>query len=522
MSLQRYLSQEVPEDTKVLGQRLFRQENVYLQMGDRFQELFPGDEIFASMYDSEGRGAEPPMLMALVTVLQMMEKAPDRLAAEWVVSRIDWKYALHLPLDYAGFHFTDLSAFRARLLKHEKERVLFDGFVKQLQKLGLIKSRGKVRTDSTHVLAVVEKLGRMELVSESVRVAVEAIQKANSIWAKVHLPEAFLESYRARQSEYGLSDSELQEKLIRAGQDGFWLITKLDQAKSEVFEGLEAIKVLRQVLTQQFSKGPNIPPSEQRPAGKEIIDSPHEPEARYGKKRDKEWNGHKAQVTETCDEQLPHMIIDLEPSGGADHDSPELPSIQKRLADRGIKPAEQYVDQGYVSGEHIYSSQKAGTTLMGKPLADTHSGLFRQNAFEIDETAQKAMCPNGKMNSGWSETSKSDWPANKVVIRFSGTDCQDCPFFNHCTTNPKGRSLELHPYRAVLAQRRKEAQQPGFQEKLQLRAGIEATISELVRGYGLRYCRYRGKMKLRLQNCFTAIAANLRRLARWWALQTAN
>jgi transposase len=85
--------------------------------------------------------------------------------------------------------------------------------------------------------------------------------------------------------------------------------------------------------------------------------------------------------------------------------------------------------------------------------------------------------------------------------------------------NPKGRSLELHPYRAVLAERRKEAQQPDFWEKQNPRAGIEASISELVRRYHVRYCRYRGIAKLRLQSCFTAIAANLKRLARWWARQ---
>jgi hypothetical protein len=38
--------------------------------------------------------------MALVTVFQMLERIPDRLAAELVISRIDWKYALHFPLTY--------------------------------------------------------------------------------------------------------------------------------------------------------------------------------------------------------------------------------------------------------------------------------------------------------------------------------------------------------------------------------------------------------------------------------------
>ena len=523
MSLQWHLSQEIPAETKKIGQQLFPETNLYRQIGDRFAELFPGDEIFASMYDAGGRGAEPPMLMGLVTVFQMMEKVPDRLAAQWVVSRMDWKYALHLPLDYAGFHFTDLMAFRQRLLEHQQERALFDGFLGRLQSLGLIKSRGKMRTDSTHVLGLLEKLSRMELVSESVRVAVEAIGKAAPHWTETHLPVAFLETYTGRQSEYGLSNAQVQAKLIQAGQDGFWLLNLIDQAGTEPLRRLPEVEVLRQVLSQQFPQGPNTSPAPQRPAGKKVIESPHEPEARFGKKREKKWRGYKAQITETCDDQLPHLFVDLEPSGAADHDSLALPAIQQRLAKRAMLPAEQYVDQGYLSAEHIYTSRAAGIALMGKPLADNSSSLpFQQAQFHIDETTQQAICPAGKTSSAWSETQKSGWPASQVVIRFSSSACRPCTFFGQCTLNPKGRSLELHPFRTILAERREQALQPDFQKKLYRRAGIEASISELVRMYRLRYCRYRGLSKLHLQTYFTAVAANLKRLARWWTLQTAS
>lgn len=518
MSLQWHLSKEIPEDTRQIGQRLFRESNVYRQIGERLGELFPGDEEFAQMYDPEGRGAEPPLLMAMVTVFQMLERVPDRMAAELVVSRMDWKYALHLPLGYAGFHFTDLLAFRNRLIEHGQERLLFDNFLTKLQDLGLIKRRGKIRTDSTHVLGVVERLGRMELVCESVRVAVLAVQESDPAWSEKQLPGAFLESYASRQDEYGLSEAQVQAKLMRAGKDGFWLLHMLEQNGSEQLQRLAEVEILRQVLAQQFPDGPDSPPPSQRPAGKQVIESPHEPEARFGKKRDMKWKGYKAQVTETCDDQLPHVIVDLEPDGAADHDSQALPAIQQRMAERGIRPVEQYVDQGYISGEHIFNSQQAGITLMGKALADTHPQRpFHQEHFHIDEAAQQAICPAGQASISWKATQQANWPASRVVIRFSGTVCRDCEFFNRCTVNPKGRSLELHPFREVLAQRRMEAQQEDFRQKLHIRAGIEATISELTRQYGLRYCRYRGKVKLGLQAYFTAIAANLKRLARWWA-----
>jgi IS5 family transposase len=76
--------------------------------------------------------------------------------------------------------------------------------------------------------------------------------------------------------------------------------------------------------------------------------------------------------------------------------------------------------------------------------------------------------------------------------------------------------LTLHPYRALLAQRRAEAQSEDFKNRLHVRAGIEGTLSELVRGHRLRWARYRGQAKLRLQTYFTAIAVNLKRVTRWW------
>jgi len=99
--------------------------------------------------------------------------------------------------------------------------------------------------------------------------------------------------------------------------------------------------------------------------------------------------------------------------------------------------------------------------------------------------------------------------------RLAVNGCQQCHFFGQCTASPQGRPLTLHPYRAALETRRAEAKTESFQEQFHLRAGIEATISELVRGHGLRSARYRGQAKIRLQACFTAAAVNLKRVMRW-------
>jgi transposase len=520
MSLQWRLSREVPEDTVRLGRAILASSTVYRQIGDHFDDLFPYEDDFASMYEMTGRGAVSPLLLALVTVFQVLEKAPDRVAAEWVVSRIDWKYALHLPLTYTGFHFTELYQFRGRLLAHTEERIVFDHLVARLKALGLIKRRGKIRTDSTHILAVVERLSQLELVTESLRTALMAVTKIAASWVEQTIPAAFCETYRVRQSEYGLSNDEIREHLVQAGKDGFWFLRQLDQSAEASVRSLAEVEVLRTVLAQQFPNGKDGPPAAKRPNGKDIIESPHEPEARRGTKRDQSWIGFKGQVSESCDEDRPRLIMDLEPTEALDSDNPELPKIQSRLAAQETLPGEHYVDQGYMSGQHIVGSAAAGIDLVGEALANPHSAEgFRQTAFQIDEVKRQAVCPAGQTSRMWGNGVDENGASKTIEVRFDGPTCQACRFFakGGCTSSKQGRSLGLHPHREVLEARRAEAKTEEYREKMHLRAGIEGTISELVRSHGMRRARYRGLKKLRVQCLFTAVAVNLKRLVRWWA-----
>ncbi len=523
MSLQRPLCRFVPDDTAQLCQPLMQAGSPYRLIGDSYDEFVPYEDKFAVMYKDTGRGAVSPVLLSLVTVLQMLENVADRTAADYVVMRLDWKYALHLPLSYAGFHFSVLSDFRQRLMEHGKERLVFDYLVEQCLKLGFIKHRGKVRTDSTHILAVVERLQQVDLVTESLRIALKASHEAGPVWVERTLPAVFREQYQQPLNTYGMGDDETKRQLLQAGRDGFWFLGQIDQSAPKEVRKLAAVATLRAVLSQQFPGGPDAPPAQRRPTGSEVIESPHEPEARFATKRGQSHIGYKMQVTETYDDALPHMIVDMEPTSALANDSPELPNIQDRLQERQIVPSEQQTDQAYMSGENMARSAKQGIELMGVPLADTQGPAgFRQADFEIDEAAQQARCPAGQASVVWSERPTDEGVPAQIYVRFSAQACQACPHFGVCTTSVQGRSLTLHPYRHLLMERRAEAETEAFKERLHPRAGSEGTISELVRAHGMRQARYRGASKQRLQAYFTAAAANLKRLARFLALKAAE
>lgn len=515
MSLQWKLSQEVPFDTAAIGRAVLPEDNMYRQIGDHSGVLWPDQDQFAPMYCETGRGAIAPLLMSWVTVFQMLEKVPDRVAAEMVATRIDWKYALHLPLTYPGFHFTDLYAFRMRLLEHEQERLIFEQILEKLKEAGLIKRRGKMRTDSTHVLAQVQRLSQLELVTESLRVALRTTVQVAASWAEQTLPATLLGAYNERVHAYHLSKDTVEERLIEAGQDGFWFLAQVDRSAPDEVCELPEVATLRTVLAQQFPEGPNAPPA-RRPTGRDVIETPHEVEARWGRKRDKLWLGYKAQVTETCDEGRPRLITDLEVTEATDNDNVELSAIQDRLAAQETLPGEQQVDKGYVSGENLAKSAEKGIELVGIPSADATSPEgFRQADFHIDRANQQAICPAGETSAVWSPCAPRDGKPPAIEIRFAAKICQQCPFFGRCTTSRQGRSLTLNPYYNLLAAQRVLAKLKEYLERLYLRKGIEATVSELTRGHGLRRARYRAKGKLRLQGYFTAVAVNLKRLMRW-------
>ena len=163
MSLKPVAGRDVPEDTQKVAKAAFPKGNVYLWIRDELGELYT-DRLFNGLYPERGQPTLSPGQLALVSIMQFMEGLTDRQAAEAVRARIDWKYALGLPLTDPGFDFSVLSEFRQRLSTSQNSQVILDVLLSELKRRGWLKARGKQRTDSTHVLAVVRAVNRLEMV----------------------------------------------------------------------------------------------------------------------------------------------------------------------------------------------------------------------------------------------------------------------------------------------------------------------------------------------------------------------
>ena len=425
------------------------------------------------------------------------------------------KYALRQELNWPGFDYSSLCNFRKRLYAHGQEYLMFEQVLAYLLNSGYVQSK-RQRTDATHVLAAVERLSRLELVWETLRLALGALVNADAKWVCQVLPVSFVNFNSQKRSEFRLSPAQTKEALLDAGQDGFWLLSQIAQHGQAAWQDLPEIVTLSQVLSQQFDQGDEdggsgLKAKANIDAKGDVITSPHEPSVRYSRKgKETAWRGYKAQVTETVDGAFP-VITDIGIHSANEADGKALEEILKRLAQRGLLPEKQYVDQAYCNGKTLQDSEQKGLDLRGFIGSNSRKPVgFRLQDFDVDVEQRQARCPAGKTATVFNPSSQHDVAWN---VRF-GKQCQRCPFNSLCTTEKRGRSLEISPYHKQLTKRRREQASAGFVKEMHARARIESTIGELTRRHGLRQNRYRGPEKATLQAAFTATAVNLKRLAR--------
>jgi transposase len=190
----------IPTETVRVAHAAFPRGNPYLRMRDALGPIY-ADPAFAGLFPKEGQPALAPAQLALVTIMQFAEGLSDRQAADAVRSRIDWKYTLALELTDPGFDASVLSEFRSRLVAGQAETLLFETLLTHLHTLGLVKPRTRQRTDSTHVLAAIHVLNRLECVGEALRQALNTLASSAPEWLRAWVPTRWFDRYGRRFEE---------------------------------------------------------------------------------------------------------------------------------------------------------------------------------------------------------------------------------------------------------------------------------------------------------------------------------
>ena len=539
MSLHPHVIAPVPEETARVARAAFPKGHPYLTFRDALGTIFQ-DEDFSALFPAWGQPGLPPWRLALVTIMQFRETLADRQAAEAVRSRIDWKYLLSLELTDPGFDFSVLSEFRDRLLAGSAEEILLDKLLERCQGLGLLKARGQQRTDSTHVLAAVRVLNRLELVAETLRATLNELETIVPDWLQDLVPLEWYERYGKR-----IEDARLpREKAAReayaqmVGEDGFALLDALDapdvpeavrQAPSiatlrrawqrhyERTAGTGAMTKKRTVPRVRFKANCDLPPAA------EGIESPYDTDARYRHKRDTQWTGYMVHVSETCEPTAPHLLTHVHTTAATVHEAQCTVPIQQALVEKALPPREHLVDAAYISAALLVESQDQQGIILRGPTRPTQGwqaqvdGGYTVDQFEVDWAQQRVRCPQGKWSVAWWDQGTRA-RSRPIFVEFALEDCQACPARALCTrAQQQGRRVGLPPqdqYEALRAAQTWYDSEEG-QQGYKRRAGVEGTLSQGVRSFGLRCARYRGLEKTHLQHVATAAAMNIDRIVAW-------
>ena len=530
MSLQPQEIPPIPEETARVARAILPQGNRYLLLREELGTIYT-DELFVDLYPQLGQPAEQAWRLALVTVMQFMENYTDRQAAEAVRTRIDWKYVLSLELTDPGFDFSVLSEFRTRLVESEQGERLLTALLEQCRERGYIRARGKQRTDSTHVLAAIRTINRLECAGETLRAALNALAVVAPDWLQAQVPVEWYERYGGRIEEYQLPKEATKRQALaeQIGTDGSYLLEAIRDASAPTWlREVRAVEVLRRVWVQQFlveggqvrwRTNENIPPASV------LISSPYDPEAHLSIKRSTVWTGYKVHVTETCDENTPHLLIHVETTPATTQDKELTEPIHQRLADKQLLPSEHFADTGYVDGPQLVTRKpEYGIDLLGPVTVDpswqAKAGQgFDAARFTIDWQAKQATCPQGKTSHKWKSARDPNYP-DVLHVEFGKADCLACPCRSLCTTaatNPRQLTLRPPEQHAAIQARRQLQTTPEFKQRYALRAGVEGTLSQGIRAFGLRQARYLGQTKTHLQHVITATAINVVRLLAWVA-----
>lgn len=516
-------------DTDTCIANLFREADRYRIFNEKILPiLWSKRDMLANLYCKDnGRPAIEPVIALGVTLLQFMEKCPDRQAANNARLHLGWKFALGLEIDDEPFHYSSLSNFRKRLVEAEAERIGFDAILEALREAGLVKKKRRQRLDSTHVLGDVAKMSRLECMRETIRLFLVQVGK----WGiGDSLPgwEEYCERYCASDVQWHRLDKPtLSRKAEQAGADARSLIRWLRGQPTEVRQNEKAM-LLERVFLEQYELQSGATSRRKREKSG-TVKNPHDPEAQWSTKdttATKSWVGYKVQVSETVSdsddpkkkgEPTEQFVTEITTTEAIASDLDGMGrNLQAQAEYHGETPKELYTDAGYVTDDTVAKAEEEERELIGpaRPPGNPKNLLDVTN-FDIDVAGRKAVCPAGHVNRQCSLI--NDKHNDSVYYRFEwGALCDSCELQKQCTRRKDGRRhVSVGVHHEALQKRRREMQTEEFKQKMHRRNAVEGTISEFARTGGRR-TRYRGLAKTTLANYFQGAAMNI---GRWIRLE---
>ena len=491
-------------------------DSFYGRMGSLTGKLLRDDDL-KEMYSADnGRPSLPPSVMAGALMLQFYDDVSDGEAVERILYDLRWKVALNLPLDYAGFDASSLSVFRARLVKYQQERYAFDRLLAVAREEGFLADKVTLLSDTTHAKGAGATQDTYTLLRKGVRKLLKAMGyhlpgKRQGCSAEI---EKLLTTYvdQDRKAEIDWSDPARRSAQLTT------LVTDSEAALELALKQIDDPEIrslgwmISKILGDDVEHTPEGGCKVRKGTAPDRFISLYDTEMRHGRKSaSKKFDGFKVS---TSMDQASELILDIEDMPAPLGDGQDLlPAIERVEEHAGVTVERAIVDGAYGSGKN----RAACAERPDKPI-DLLSPMRRptdpevdKSAFNIDDQAQTATCPQGQ-TAPVSKIQTDPHGRTACTFVFERMICQTCPWFTRCVrSQTTGRTVTTSFFEAYLQAARQRQQTDEFKQLYRLRPRIEGKQAELV-SHGLRKTRYLGISKRRLQRLWLAAAVNLQRL----------
>ena len=482
------------------------------------------EDLDAMYSDVLGRPEIDPVILLGVTILQMMEVLADRRCGEAAAYDVRWRLALD---GAVSFHPTTLVNFRKRLVGNGQARIALEACLKAMRDAGYLKGCRAVRIDSTHLLGRIAALSRLECVRETLRLALACLSVAGG--ADAWDPWCGRYAERSPEDLRNASAERIASRMEQAGADMRDVLAKA-AALGEDLLAASPMALLRRGFDEQFETVDRaVIPRRVSPAG--AVCNPHDPDVSWSTKKSmgrNGWKGYKVQVCESVEERKREKgeptnsvitALCVQPAITSDQGSVSavLMAHQACIGKNETAPEEVFVDAGYVNVSALRTAGASGYELTGPvPTPPYSTDRFGSDLFAVDIPGRRATCPGGCTSSECSRIHDAHLGI-RYYFAWAAADCARCPLSEQCLSKRKKtarRTLDVTEHHMEVQARRDLCKTEAYKARMRMRNAVEGTHSELVRRYGLRTCRYRGRPKTALQSQFAATACNLRRWAR--------
>jgi hypothetical protein len=186
---------KIPAETFQAVRKVYNIENIYLVIGDHLEEILDGID-FSLLDPSSSLNADTAAKLALVTAFQFAEGLPDPLAAEATQKRMDWKYALHQPLDHPGFSAAALCRFRRNLFSSHKALPEMAQIHQRLGKKGLYPTGCRTEFDAVEAMSMSCKITRYYQLNRSMKAALSLLVTTAPDWLRDNALPHWYERYK--------------------------------------------------------------------------------------------------------------------------------------------------------------------------------------------------------------------------------------------------------------------------------------------------------------------------------------